>query len=82
MSAFQAFTFLPLISISPSSGLYTPTSVLINVDLPAPLSPIKPTTSPLVTFNDALFRAVIPPNLFVTLSNSMIFSINFEMLTH
>ena len=64
-------TFSPLINISPESGLYTPTNVLINVDLPAPLSPIKPTTSPLSIFNDADLRAVIPPNFLVTFFNSI-----------
>jgi len=32
--------------ISPAVGLMTPARILIKVDLPAPLSPIRPTTSP------------------------------------
>ena len=33
---------------------------------------IVETTSPLFTFKDALFKAVIPPKRFVTFSNSII----------
>src|SRR5579872_1001242 len=35
----------PSIRISPWSGLWTPERILISVDLPAPLSPTRPTTS-------------------------------------
>src|SRR5579884_2874455 len=37
---------LPSTKISPLSGMFTPAMVLIRVDLPAPLSPTRPTTSP------------------------------------
>ena len=43
---FQLCTGLPRTRISPLVGLTTPARILISVDLPAPLSPIRPTTSP------------------------------------
>ena len=74
---------LPLIIISPSSGLSTPTRVFMSVDLPAPLSPIKPTISPLLTDKDALLKAVIPPKRLATFFNSIIGFINYLiLLTH
>ena len=39
-------TCSPSISIVPSSGLSTPARILMRVDLPAPLSPTRPRTSP------------------------------------
>ena len=39
-------TGLPSISIVPASGMTAPDSTLLNVDLPAPLSPTRPRTSP------------------------------------
>ena len=39
-------TFLPSSKISPLSGITAPQSTLMRVDLPAPLSPITPSTSP------------------------------------
>src|ERR1700758_3758995 len=36
----------PSILISPRFGRWTPDKILISVDLPAPLSPTKPHTSP------------------------------------
>ena len=40
------WTTSPSSRISPLSGITAPTIVLINVDLPAPLSPIRPRISP------------------------------------
>ena len=44
-AALQPVTGLPRTRISPLVGLTTPERILISVDLPAPLSPISPTTS-------------------------------------
>src|SRR6185369_1672650 len=43
---FVIETGSPLIRISPESGRWAPDSTFINVDLPAPLPPTRPTTSP------------------------------------
>src|SRR3954452_3125162 len=40
-------TSSPLMISRPSSGFWKPEMVLISVDLPAPLSPSRPSTSPL-----------------------------------
>src|SRR5690349_23841124 len=37
----------PLMNSRPSSGFWKPEMILISVDLPAPLSPKRPSTSPL-----------------------------------
>ena len=45
----EILTCLPSRNISPSSAGPTPEITLISVDLPAPLSPTRPTTSPALT---------------------------------
>ena len=47
----------------------------MSVDLPAPLSPINPTTSPSLTSSETEFNAVIPPNVLLMFLNSIIGSI-------
>ena len=42
----RIWTNSPSTRTSPASGRSTPESTLIKVDLPAPLSPTKPTSSP------------------------------------
>ena len=56
---------LPSIMIWPLSGVKAPDRIFIKVDLPAPLSPINPTTSPSFTLSETEFKAVTPPNFFV-----------------
>src|SRR6056297_829729 len=51
----------PLRSIVPSSAGWTPVSTLINVDLPAPLSPTSPSTSPSRTSRSTPRTASTPP---------------------
>src|SRR4051794_29431528 len=46
-STERSSTSSPLTTIRPSSGFWKPEMVLISVDLPAPLSPSSPRTSPL-----------------------------------
>src|ERR1700730_4173512 len=50
----------PSILISPRSGRWTPERILINVDLPAPLSPTRPHTSPGWTSRSTPLRACTP----------------------
>src|SRR6185436_18015327 len=57
--------------ISPAVGLTTPARILIRVDLPAPLSPIRPTTSPRSTCRSTPPRAKTRPYDLVTPFNSM-----------
>src|SRR5919106_2432121 len=64
-------TGLPSIRISPSSGAWTPESVLIKVDLPAPLSPSRHITSPAPTFIDTSFSAITEPKYLLMLSTSI-----------
>ena len=59
-------TGLPSTRISPSSGVWTPDSVLISVDLPAPLSPSRQWTSPGRTSNDTSFSAITEPKYLLT----------------
>ena len=68
------FTSLPWKRIWPSSGWYTPEIILIRVDLPAPLSPRRPTTSPGNTCMSMRSTAVRPPNRFVSPRTSSIAS--------
>src|SRR5450756_2514120 len=56
----------PSISTVPWSGACAPARILTSVDLPAPLAPTKPCTSPLRKATDTLFKAVMAPNLLVT----------------
>src|ERR1700722_7986915 len=57
----------PSRTISPSSAWNTPEIALISVDLPAPLSPAKATTSPGKTSRETLFNAWTPPKCLETL---------------
>src|SRR5260370_15969816 len=50
----------PSILISPRSGRWTPERILISVDLPAPLSPTRPHTSPGWTSRSTPLRACTP----------------------
>src|SRR5919106_4302103 len=58
---------MPLSSISPSVGQYTPVRTLKTVVFPAPFGPIKPYSASggIVMFSD--LTAVRPPNRIVTL---------------
>src|SRR3954453_1821803 len=53
-------------STSPSSGRIAPAAILSSVDLPAPLSPRSPCTSPALTVRSAPSRARTCPYHFVT----------------
>src|SRR4029078_8655003 len=53
-------TRLPLIHISPASWRWTPERILISVDLPAPLSPTRPTDSPSATSRFTFLSAWTP----------------------
>src|SRR4051795_3518797 len=46
-STERSSTSSPLTTIRPSSGFWKPEMIFISVDLPAPLSPSRPSTSPL-----------------------------------
>jgi hypothetical protein len=50
------------------------------VDLPAPLGPRKPSTSPFSTENDKLSTAVIPPKRFVRFLTSIILRVYWSQL--
>ncbi len=50
-------TFRPRTWISPLVGVTTPDRTFINVDLPAPLSPSRPTISPSPTLRKTSSRA-------------------------
>ena len=54
-------TGLPSTYIWPSLGVCTPDSVLISVDLPAPLSPSRQCTSPALTVSDTPASATTGP---------------------
>ena len=54
----------PAIETSPADGGINPVSIRIVVDLPAPLGPRNPNTSPFATVNEIPFTAVIRPNDF------------------
>src|SRR5258708_36137959 len=60
----------PSTRTSPSVGGKFPAISLTRVDLPAPLSPINPTTSPGSTDQLMSFTAWIAPKLFDTLRTS------------
>ena len=49
--------------------MWTPASILIKVDLPAPLPPSKASTSWLKSSKVTLFTAMVPPNCLTTFSN-------------
>src|SRR3954453_5507964 len=52
----------------PSSGFWKPEMILISVDFPAPLSPSRPSTSPLRRCRLMSRRAVVGPKLLTTFS--------------
>ena len=54
-------TALPSISIVPEVGLWTPERILISVDLPAPLSPSRQSTSPALTSSEMSCSTSIGP---------------------
>src|SRR3978361_574610 len=58
----------PLMNMRPSSGFWKPAMIFISVDLPAPLSPSSPSTSPLRRLRLMSRRAVTAPNLLETCS--------------
>ena len=55
-------TASPSISIAPEVGLWTPDRILISVDLPAPLSPSRHSTSPACTSSEMSCSTSIGPN--------------------
>ena len=55
----------------PASGRWTPDSVLMSVDLPAPLSPRRHSTSPALTYIDTSWSAMTLPKYFVRPRASM-----------
>src|SRR5829696_5494768 len=64
-------TLSPSKTISPESGGNTPVMTLIRVDLPAPLSPIRATTSPRRTSKSTPLRAcTAPKDLSIPLTRS------------
>src|SRR4249920_3131645 len=54
----------------PASGEWMPAIALTSVDLPAPLSPTRPTTSPSPTVKSTRSRAWTGPNRLLTPSSS------------
>src|ERR1700750_390453 len=58
----------PLMSSRPSSGFWNPEMILIRVDLPAPLSPSRPSTSPFLRCRLMFCRAVTGPKRLATFS--------------
>jgi len=57
---YRLVIFLPFIKTSPLSGFMFPTARLKVVVFPAPLGPIKPTTSPGFTNMETLFTINLP----------------------
>ncbi len=51
----------PSIAIVPPDGATTPPRIFIRVDLPAPFSPISPTTSPRPAANETSRSACVAP---------------------
>ena len=60
----------PSIFIVPCDGGKLPAIILTSVDLPAPLSPISPTTSPGSMANETSFTAWMAPKCFEMLASS------------
>src|SRR3954453_1407425 len=65
-STERSSTSSPLITSRPASGFWKPEMILISVDLPAPLSPSRPSTSPLPRCRSMLRSAVTGPKCFCT----------------
>src|SRR5436305_15332090 len=63
-------TSLPWKRTVPPSGGLIPAIALTSVDLPAPLSPTRPTTSPALTVKSTRSRAWTGPNRLLTPSSS------------
>ena len=57
----RKLTGVPLMRISPASGVTAPASALMSVDLPAPLSPITARISPGMRSKSAWSIAVTRP---------------------
>src|SRR4051794_18666680 len=60
----------PLMTRRPSSGFWKPEMILISVDLPAPLSPSRPSTSPLPRCRLTSRSAVTGPKRLATCSTT------------
>src|SRR5690242_11579351 len=65
-STERSSTSSPLMIRRPSSGFWKPEMILISVDLPAPLSPSRPSTSPLRRCRSMLRSAVTGPKRLAT----------------
>src|SRR5690242_14551761 len=65
-STERSSTSSPLTTSRPASGFWKPEMILISVDLPAPLSPSRPSTSPLPRCRSMLRSAVTGPKRFCT----------------
>src|SRR6478735_11624195 len=67
-STSRKVTSSPFTTMRPSSAFWKPAMIFISVDLPAPLSPSSPSTSPLRRWRLTSRRAVTAPNRFETCS--------------
>src|SRR3984957_11613579 len=67
-------TGLPSTRYSPEDGLCTPASVLISVDLPAPLSPSRQCTSPRRRRTVTPLNAITLPKNLLTFSSARMMS--------
>src|ERR1035437_8608497 len=67
-------TSKPATVARPEVGFSSPQSMRMVVDLPAPLGPRNPNTSPFLTERSIRSTATKPPNLFTRLSNTTEFS--------
>src|SRR3954447_24916260 len=65
-STERSSTSSPRMRIRPASGFWKPEMILINVDLPAPLSPSRPRTSPLRRCRSTSRSAVTGPKRLAT----------------
>ena len=61
LAAMRSSTSLPSTKISPCRGWCAPERILISVDLPAPLSPTRPTTSARSAWKSTPLSAWTPP---------------------
>src|SRR3954451_307107 len=62
----RSSTSSPLMISRPSVGFWKPEMILMSVDLPAPLSPSRPSTSPLPRCRSMFLSAVTGPKRFDT----------------
>src|SRR4051794_39781924 len=65
-STERSSTSSPFTTTLPSSGFWKPEMIFINVDLPAPLSPSSPSTSPCLRCRSMLRSAVTGPKRLAT----------------